>query len=384
MRIQGTSFGRKRTAILFTAAAITLGACSSSTAKTAATTPATKAPAATDAATTAGTKAAGATDAPAATTAKPADTVAVVASDGLKDGLGSRAKNRNVYFITYYDPASDAFWNQMLSGAQDAAKLTNLTMTHQTTDGKNPAAMTDLINAAIATKPAAMFIPFNDPAWEGAVCEASKAGIAVFAFNVPPAKEAKDCVKSVVAQDFFAVGAIIGTRLLKEVPLKAGDKVLCPAEEPDQQYAIQRGGGVESVLKTVGVKCEYLRTGGDDAGALDKLTAWLTANPDVKVAVPLGGTPHRNLVAAEDAAKVVVPIIGFDTSPAVIAGIKSGRILATADQQGYIQGFQTVIQGALYLDFALSPANINSGGNALIDKTNVANLEAKELQGVRF
>jgi simple sugar transport system substrate-binding protein len=318
------------------------------------------------------------------TTASGSDTVEVTSGAGLDDGFGSRATNRDVYFLTYYNPASDAFWNQMLSGAQDAANLAHLNMTHQTTDGTNPAAMTDLINAAIANKPAAMFIPFNDPAWEGAACEASKAGIAVFSFNVPPAGEAKDCVKSFVGQDFFAVGAIIGERLLKEVPLKSGDKVLCPAEEPDQQYAIQRGGGVESVLKTVGVKCEYLRTGGDDAGALDALTTWLTANPDVKVAVPLGGTPHRNLVAAEDAAGVVVPIIGFDTSPAVIEGLKSGRILATADQQGYIQGFQTVMQGALYLDFGLSPANINSGGNDLIDKTNVGNLEAKELQGVRF
>lgn len=306
------------------------------------------------------------------------------ADSALADGLGSRAKNRNVYFLTYYDPAADAFWNQMLTGAQDAAKLANFKLTHQTTDGTNPSKMTDLINAAIATKPAAMVIPFNDPAWEGAACEASKAGIAVFAFNVPPAGKAKDCVKSFVGQDFFAVGAIIGQALLKQIPLKAGDKVLCPAEEPTQQYAIQRGGGVNSVLKSVGVKCTFLRTGGDDAGALDKLTAALTATRDYKVVFPLGGTPHRNLVKAEDAAGVKVPIIGFDTSPQVIAGIKSGRILATADQQGYVQGFDPIMQVALYLDFGLSPANINSGGNDLITKDNVANLEAKELQGVRF
>jgi simple sugar transport system substrate-binding protein len=31
----------------------------------------------------------------------------------LKDGLGGRAKNRNVEFITYYDPSQDAFWNQI-------------------------------------------------------------------------------------------------------------------------------------------------------------------------------------------------------------------------------------------------------------------------------
>jgi simple sugar transport system substrate-binding protein len=159
---------------------------------------------------------------------------------------------------------------------------------------------------------------------------------------------------------------------------------MCPAEEPDQQYAIQRGGGVEDALKAVGVKCDYLRTSGEDGEALNSMQSWLTANKDVKAIVPLGGTPHRNAVAAEDAAGVEVPIIGFDTSPQVIDGIKSGRIIATADQQGYVQGFQTVMQGVLYLDFGLSPANINSGGNSLIDKTNVSVLEDKSLQGVRW
>jgi simple sugar transport system substrate-binding protein len=257
-------------------------------------------------------------------------------------------------------------------------------MTHQTTDGTDPSKMTDLINTAIATKPAALFIPFNDPAWEGAACEASKAGIPVFAFNVPPSKVAKDCVKSFVGQDFFAVGAIIGQRLLKAVPLTSGDKVLCPAEEPTQQYAIQRGGGVNAVLKTVGVQCTYLRTGGDDAGALDKMTAWLTANKDVKAIVPLGGTPNRNAVAAENAAGATAPILGFDTSPQVVSGIESGRILGTADQQGYVQGFDSVMQAALYLNFGISPANINSGGNGLIDKSNVGNLSSKDLEGVRW
>lgn len=305
---------------------------------------------------------------------------------GLEDGFGSKAENRDVYFLTYYDPASDAFWNQILTGAKDAAELGGLKMTHQTTDGSDPAKMTDLINSAIATKPAAIFVPFNDPAWEGAACEASDAGIAVFGFNVPASAVAADdgCVKAFVGQDFFQVGQFVGERLIEEVDLSAGDTVMCPAEEPDQQYAIQRGGGVEDALKAVGVKCDYLRTSGEDGEALNSMQSWLTANKDVKAIVPLGGTPHRNAVAAEDAAGVEVPIIGFDTSPQVIDGIKSGRIIATADQQGYIQGYQTVMQGVLYLDFALSPADINSGGNSLIDKDSVSVLEDKSLQGVRW
>ncbi|TCO50345.1 simple sugar transport system substrate-binding protein [Kribbella antiqua] len=301
----------------------------------------------------------------------------------LKDGFGGRATNRNVEFITYYDPSQDAFWNQIKQGADDAAQVSQLTLKAETAAGET-GKMTDLINASAASKPAALVIPFNDPAWENAACEASKAGVAVFAYNVPPTGPAKDCVKAFVGQDFVEVGKLVGQKLVESVELSAGDKVLCPAEEPSQQYAIQRGGGVESVLKAKGVKCTYLRTSGEDAPALDKMQAWLTANKDVKAIVPLGGTPHRNAVQAEDAAGVKVPIVGFDTSPQVISGIKSGRIIATADQQGYVQGFQPVMEAALFLDFGLSPANVNSGGNSLIDKSTVTNLEDKALQGVRW
>lgn len=306
-------------------------------------------------------------------------------SGGLKDGFGKLSKNRKAYFLTYYDPASDAFWNQIVSGANDAAKLGNLKMTQETASG-DTGKMTDLINSAIATKPKAIFVPFNDPSWENAVCEASKAGISVYAFNVPPSGVAlkDDCTKAFVGQDFRTVGKLIGTQLLKSVSLKAGDKVLCPAEEPTQQYAIQRGGGVNDALKSVGVKCTFLRTSANDAPALDAMTTWLTSNKDVKAIVPLGGTPNRNAVAAEDAAKVKAPIIGFDTSSQVINGIKSGRILAVADQQGYVQGFQTVMQGVLNMDFGLSPADINSGGNSLVTKSNVGLLQDKDLKGVRW
>lgn len=305
------------------------------------------------------------------------------AEGGLENGLGGRAENRDAYFFSLYDPASDAFWNQILQGAEDGAELTNQNLTAQTAEGDNTK-MVNLIQSAIATDPAVMYIPFNDPSWNNAVCEAADAGIPVIAFNVGPEGGAEDCIRAFVGQDFFEVGTLVGERLLQEVDLKAGDKVLCPAEEPTQQYAIQRGGGVEAALKKAGVTCTYLRTSGADETALNALTTWLGANQDVKAIVPLGGTPHRNAVAAQEAAGSSAAIIGFDTSPQVIQGIKDGDIIATADQQGYVQGFQSVLQGGLLLDFGLSPATINSGGNSLVDQGNVELLEAEDLQGVRY
>ncbi|SEB08139.1 monosaccharide ABC transporter substrate-binding protein, CUT2 family [Leifsonia sp. 21MFCrub1.1] len=306
-------------------------------------------------------------------------------SNGLDDGFGKRSADRKAYFFTYYNAASDVFWAQIQKGADDAAKLGGLKMVNQTAAGDD-SKMVDLIQAAIAQKPALMFIPFNSgEKWVKQACEAHQAGISIIAYNVPAPDDGKACVDGFVGQDFTAVGKILGQQLLKDVPdLSSGDTVLLPAEEPSQPYAIQRGGGVQQALDAKGVKGVYLRTSGTDSDALDAMTTWLTAHKDVKAIVPLGGTPNRNAVAAEDAAGVKVPIVGFDTSPQVIAAIKSGRELATADQQGYVQGFQSVMQGVLKIDFGLSAADINSGGNGLITKDNVTFLEAKDLQGVRY
>ena len=310
-------------------------------------------------------------------------------SEGLESGFGSRAESRDVYFLTYYNPAGDAFWAQILQGAEDAASLGNLNFTHQTADGDS-ATMVNLVQTAIATGPDFIFMPFNEgEAWVDVACQASDAGIPVIAFNVPAPPSAAGCVSGFVGQDFYEVGTIIGQSLLDSGLVGPGDKVQITAEEPDQPYALQRGGGVYDVLSAAGVgvlpQPEWLRTGGDDAPAIDALTTWLVANPDVKVIVPVGGTPHRNLPAALAASgNTAARVIGFDTAPAIIQGLKDGVILATADQQGYIQGFQSVMQGILHLDFGFSPANINSGGLGLITSDNVENIEAPDLQGVRW
>lgn len=303
---------------------------------------------------------------------------------GLESGYGARAENRSAYFFTYYNPASDSFWAQILQGGEDAAQLGGLDLTHQTAEG-DPDKMVDLVQTAIATSPSLIFMPFNEgEKWVGVACDAADAGITVIAYNVPAPDSAADCVKGFVGQDFYEVGEIVGERLIEEAGLTSGDLVLFPAEEPEQNYAIQRGGGVQAALDEVGAKGEFLRTSGNDEEALNALTSWLTANPDAKAIAPLGGTPHRNVVAAMEAAGVTIPVVGFDTSPQVVAGIKNGDIIATADQQGYVQGFQSVTEGVLYLDFGLSPSVINSGGQGLIDETNVEFLEDDALEGVRF
>jgi simple sugar transport system substrate-binding protein len=304
---------------------------------------------------------------------------------GLSDGFGNRATNRTAIFITYYNPASEPFWHQIFQGATDAAKLGALEFTHITANAQEETLLSNIKNA-IDKKPAFLFVPFNLGERQTALaCQAKAAGIKVFAYNVPPAADAVKCVTSFVGQDFFEVGKIVGNALLDAAPeLKKGDKVLLPAEHAEQPYAVSRGGGVNAALAAHGIKGVFLSTGDDDATTLANLNVWLKANPDVKAVVPLGGTPHRNIYAAMKSAGLHPYVIGFDTAPAIVSAIKSGEDLGTADQQGYVQGFQTVMQAVLLLDFGLLPANINSGGTGLITKANLAPLLDPKLKGIRY
>jgi simple sugar transport system substrate-binding protein len=222
---------------------------------------------------------------------------------GLESGFGSRGESRSMYFFLFHDPATESTYAQILKGAKDAAQLSNIELTEQNAGGE-VARQVELVENAIPNKPSAIFLTFQDPSWSDAVCKAHAAGIKVYAYGIAPSKAAADCVEAFVGQDFTQVGQTIGERLIKEVDIKAGDKVLCPVEETTASYGVQRAAGVNAALKSVGAECTMLRTSSADEQALNAMTTWLGANSDVKAIVPLGGTPHRNAVAAEDAVSV--------------------------------------------------------------------------------
>jgi ABC-type sugar transport system substrate-binding protein len=74
-------------------------------------------------------------------------------------------------------------------------------------------------------------------------------------------------------------------------------------------------------------------------------------------------------------AGVTVPVGGFDVAPEILAGIESGAITATVDQQPYSQGFYAVAQLAHYIRFGLYPSDMATGGAGLIDQSNMGRAE---------
>jgi simple sugar transport system substrate-binding protein len=373
---------RTSTRLMTIAASVVLvgTGCSSSSKTTSSTTAAGGATsaAATTAAAPATTAAGAATTAAAATTtaAAAATTVKATAAGGLESGLGSRGKNRKVVFVMD-NPPTDVFWGTIQTGAKDAAKLYNIDLEVAfTTEGADAAKYNELIGTSAAKKPAAIAVVIRDESqFTENVCAAKKAGVVVMAYNVLAPGKVRDCVEGFIGQDFIAAGELIGDRMVKEAGIKEGDLVLLPVEQPDASYAKERGTGVKKALDKVKAKYEVIQAGAKgDAEALENMTQWLIGHPTVKAIIPMGGTPHRNALKALEAAKLdpaKVIVGGFDISKPITDGIAAGTIKAAVTQEPYIQGFQTVAELAIFIDFGIQPFSINTGAG-IVDKANVA------------
>ena len=97
---------------------------------------------------------------------------------------------------------------------------------------------------------------------------------------------------------------------------------------------------------------------------------YLIGHPDTKAILALGLQPLIEALPSLKEAGMNVPVAGFDLSTEVLDGIKSGKIIATVDQQPYSQGYFAVVQLALEIKYGLYPSDMKTGGNGLVDKTN--------------
>jgi simple sugar transport system substrate-binding protein len=267
--------------------------------------------------------------------------------------------------------ASNFFFVPVVNGAKAAAAITGLKLQIQY-GNDDDATIVNQMNTAIASNVAGVAVTIPDAGLNKVVCDARAKNIAVVAFNTNGATaEGANCVQAFVGQDFAQSGYLIAQRMINDGKIKAGDHVFCPVESPDQVYAVQRYAGVKQALDAIGATCEVLGTGNDLAPAQATMVSYLLGHPHTAAIIALGGTPLSVAPAAIKKANLNIPIGGFDLSQDILSAIKSGVITATVDQQPYIQGFQSIMELALYLKYGITPSNINTSNRALVDKTNV-------------
>ena len=290
-------------------------------------------------------------------------------SSALKGG--QEIAGKKVMFIHAND-AGNTFDKPVMTGADAAARMTGLKLDTQFSNN-NDTKLRSIFQSGVAERVAGIIVAIPNGSLNKPICEARKAGIAVIAWNINGTTgAAKDCVMAFLGQDFVTTGEVIASRMIKDGLIKSGDRVFCPVEYPNFDYASERAAGANRALQALGAKCDVVGVGPDQAKARTTMAQYLLGHRDTKVILSLGGTPFS---VAQQAVKQAglkdVKLGGFDLTPQIVDGIKSGAIDATVDQQPYSQGFMSVMQLALYLKYGLFPSDVPTGGTGMVDKTNV-------------
>lgn len=283
---------------------------------------------------------------------------------------GTDISGRTILFQIQSTP-SDSFFVPVVNGAKAAADIAGLKLQIQYASNDDTTEVNQ-VNTAIASNVAGVALSIPDAGLNKVVCDARAKNIPVVAFNINGSTGAgAKCVQAFVGQDFVQSGALIAQKMIDAGQIKAGDHVFCPVEFPAQVYAAERYQGVKQALSAIGATCEELGTGVDFGPAKASMVSYLLGHPNTTAIIGLGHTPLDQAPAAAKQVGKNLPIGGFDVTSDILSSIKSGTITATVDQQPYIQGFQSVMQLALYLKYAIAPSSLNTSNGALIDKNNV-------------
>jgi simple sugar transport system substrate-binding protein len=286
----------------------------------------------------------------------------------LSEMPSAKAEDQKPVRITYIIYSSPhVFWNPTLRAIEDAEKQLNVDVDVQYANG-DPVTQNTTIESAITNHVDGIVLtPFSPGAFNENIKRARDAGIAVIAANIDDPSSARQAFVGAIPS---SAGYAIGKRMIEACRLTKGDKVFTPVEQPEETEAADRLAGVQKALDEVGAVAEGVGTGGGFDEALRIMTQYLVGHQDTKCVISLGGTPTAIAADAIAEAGLDIPNGGFDLNDLIIDKIKAGKLVATIDQQPFMQGFLPVLQIAYYTRYGLSPFDVNTG-LAIVDASNV-------------
>ena len=270
---------------------------------------------------------------------------------------------------------SDPFWTLVYNGAETAAKnlCAKLTIATGTDVTQFLQQWTEALKVAIAKKPN-ILLSFNafPTAWAPLTQQAIKEGIDVVTYNgIGPGEPGTQGVVGYVGEDSVAAGLAAG----KEEIAAGGKNGVCITPNGGTTQVVARCAGYTQAFKAIGGKTYTLNLAPADqnnAQVVAQATLGiLRAHPDINAIMAMWGTggPETVMGAKQAGRKVIVG--NFDVTPAGINDIKNGSLLMTIDQQGYLQGYDSVQMGVQYYKYGLKPVNAIITGPSSINASNV-------------
>ena len=274
-------------------------------------------------------------------------------NEGNNGGRGGAVKQRDFRFVVVtHGQASDPFWSVAANGVNDAAEDMGVTVEYQAPETFDMVAMSQLIDAAVASQPDGLVVSIPDADALGPSIKAAvDAGIPVISMNSGSDDFADLGVLLHVGQTEFEAGQIAGERFAEE-----GVKhPICINQEVGNSALDDRCNGF---FEGLGIKGDVVPVDlNDPAGTTETVAGVLQQNPDVDGILTLGPTGATPTLEALDKAGMLgkVKFATFDLSPEVLQAIQDGDMLFAIDQAQYLQGYLPIVFLTKYLETGALP-----------------------------
>ena len=233
-------------------------------------------------------------------------------------------------------------------GMKDAASILGLPAPSWT--GSETGVVSEMVSAfetAIAANVAGIAIPLVDAtAFIAPTKAALAAGIPVVAYN---ATAPNNYALTYVGQDLYTSGYEMGQKIASQV---TSGKILIGISQPGSLNVQPRFDGAQAALKALApnVTIQKVDTGAAQADELSAMESAYQGAREAKgiYAVDAGSTESIAQMIEKYGISGKVHAGGFDALTPTVAGVKSGAMDFTIDQEPYLQGFLPVIYLYLY------------------------------------
>ncbi len=262
--------------------------------------------------------------------------------------------------VVSHGQASDPFWSVVKNGVDQAAADMGVTVEYQAPQTFDMVAMSQLIDAAVASNPDGLVVSIPDAdALGDSIRAAVEAGIPVISMNSGSDVAQELGILTHVGQTEYEAGFGGGERMAAAGVTNA----LCVNQEVGNVALDLRCQGFTDAMAEAGATVEVLAVElADPVDAQQRVSAALTSNPDVDGILTLGPTGAAPALAAlqDDGLLGQIQLATFDLSPEVLAAIRDGDMLFAIDQQQYLQGYLPIVM------LTLLSQNLNTIANDVV------------------
>jgi len=271
------------------------------------------------------------------------------------------AATRLRFVVVSHGQAGDAFWSVVANGAERAAHDLGVDVSYQSPGRFDVVAMSQLIDAAVASQPDGLVVSIPDAvALAASIRRAIAAGVPVISMNSGDEMSASLGAVAHVGQPEREAGEAGGARFAS-----AGVRhALCVNHEVGNSALDLRCRGFQDAIEAGGGRAEVLAvTAADPTDTQQRVANALAADPTVDAVFTLGppaALPTLRAVQAS-ARRAAITMATFDLSPEVLNAVAAGEMAFAIDQQQYLQGYLPIVFLAQYRATGTIP-----GGGAII------------------